>query len=327
MIGLHVVGALAGVALGVFAVVVGRTLIEGLRRDRRELPVRQAEGLRRDRWDRAVEKLDSEDAVERLECLASLERFGRDSPDAREDVVELICAYLRRPFLLPDDFGEMEPGQAPDEEVLAARRVELDVRRTAQRILSRHFRWPEGEARPFEFWEVDEIELQDAVLVDPDFADSVLSGVDLRDGLIIRGDFRGARFGRYANFDRAAFTEVAHFEQATFGSYTSFNGVRFDSARFDGARFAVGASFGGADFLEQASFEGTVWGGDAVFSAALFGGTTTFAGATFGDEADFSDARVAQPHAGHEWPSPWYVWAASSAPAAQGRLLARDVQA
>ncbi|MFI9452368.1 pentapeptide repeat-containing protein [Amycolatopsis sp. NPDC052450] len=227
MIGLHVVGALAGVALGVGAVYLGRTFIEGVRRDRRIQPETVTSGLRRDHWERIDEMLDSEDASERLEGLAVLERYGREDPDYREDVVSLICTYLRRPFEYPVE----------DEE-------ELEVRLAAQRILSRHFRWPEGEARPLEFWDLDYLDLRDAVLVEPDFADTVLDDADFKDSLIVRGDFRRTRFLSYVDFDRACFTGDTDFRTASFPRYATFIGALFSgTTTFDGAEFEQGADF------------------------------------------------------------------------------------
>ncbi|WP_410654397.1 pentapeptide repeat-containing protein [Amycolatopsis sp. lyj-112] len=230
MVGVHVVAALAGVALGVGAVYLGRTFIEGVRRDRRERPALLAEGLRHDRWEQAVEKLDSDDASERLACFADLERYGRENPDAGADILELACSYLRKPFEFP----------AQDE-------GELEIRLAAQQLLTRHLRWPEGEARPADFWEADELELQDAVLIDPDFADAVLVGADFRDSLIVRGDFRRARFPRFVTFDRAYFTEDVRFDEATFGLYASFAGAMFGgTASFAEARFQDDVTFTGA---------------------------------------------------------------------------------
>ncbi|QXV63062.1 hypothetical protein CVV72_17945 [Amycolatopsis sp. TNS106] len=227
MLGVHVVAALAGVALGVGAIYLVRMCIEGVRRDRRIQPETVTPGLRRDHWERIDEMLDSEDASERLEGFTVLERYGSEDPDCREDVVSLICTYLRRPFEYPVE----------DEE-------ELEVRLAAQRILSRHFRWPQGEARPLEFWDLDYLDLRDAVLVEPDFADTVLDDAKFRDSLIVRGDFRRTQFLSYVDFDRACFTGDTDFRSASFPRYATFIGALFSgTTTFDGAEFAEGADF------------------------------------------------------------------------------------
>ncbi|MFJ8916730.1 pentapeptide repeat-containing protein [Amycolatopsis sp. NPDC102389] len=227
MLGVHVVAALAGVALGVGAIYVVRMLIEGVRRDQRIQPENTTPGLLRDDWERIDEMLDSKDASERLECFALLERYGREDPHYREDVVSLVCTYLRRPFDYP----------AEDEK-------ELEIRLAAQRILSRHFRWPQGEARPLEFWDLDYLDLRDTVLVEPDFGDTVLEDADFRDSLIVRGDFRRTQFLSYVNFDRACFTGDIDFRAASFPRYATFVGAMFSgTTTFADAEWVHGADF------------------------------------------------------------------------------------
>ncbi len=223
MVGVHVIGALAGVALGVGAVFLGRMFIEGARRDRRLRPELIAAGVRRDRWELAVAKMDSEDAAERLESFTDLERYGREVPDAREDIIELTCTYLRRPFRFPVE----------DEQ-------EFEIRLAAQGLLTRHLR----RSGSLEFWEVDELDLRDAVLVEPDFADCDLSGADFGDGVIVGGNFRRARFQRFANFERTWFTGETDFRAATFPRNASFNA----------AMFAGVTTFAEAEFQDRVDF-------------------------------------------------------------------------
>jgi hypothetical protein len=230
MVGLHVLGALAGLALGIGAVYLVRMFIEGVRRDRRIQPEEVSAGLWRDDWERLEAMMESEDAAERLEGFAVLERYGREDPDVREDVVEMTCAYLRKPFPYPSEDDE-----------------ELEVRRAAQRLLTRHFRWLEGEARPFEFWDVDDLNLRDAVLIEPDFADTILDDAVFRDSLIVRGDFRRTRFLSVVDFDRACFTGDIDFRGASFPAHATFAGALFSgTTTFADAEFDQDADFTGA---------------------------------------------------------------------------------
>ncbi|WP_037304340.1 pentapeptide repeat-containing protein [Amycolatopsis orientalis] len=230
MVGVHVIGALAGVALGIGAVYLVRMVIEGARRDRRIQPEEMVPGLQRDDWKRLEAMMESEDAAERLESFAILERYGREDPDVREDVIEMTCAYLRKPFPYPSEDDE-----------------ELEVRRAAQGLLTRHFRWPAGEARPVEFWEVEELNLRDAVLVEPDFADTHLVETNLQDSLIVRGDFHGARFSPFVSFERACFTGDTDFRAASFPTHTSFVDAMFSGpTTFADAEFEQDADFTGA---------------------------------------------------------------------------------
>lgn len=222
--------ALAGVALGVGAVYVGLIWIEGARRDRRLRPERMVQARQQDHWRRLAEMLDgfaamldSEDAAERLAGLGELERCGRENPDVREDVIELTCAYLRRPFRHPVE----------DEE-------EFEIRRAAQGLLTRHLRRSGGA----EYWEVEELELRDAVLVEPDFEECDLSDADFRDGVVVGGNFRRARFWRFANFDRAWFTGDTDFRAAVFPEVASFSGAMFSGT----------TTFAEAEFKHRADF-------------------------------------------------------------------------
>jgi hypothetical protein len=106
-----------------------------------------------DRYTRAVEQLGHEKAPVRLGALYSLEHLAQDNPEYRQTVVDVLCAYLRMPYILPaqpeleaeqaeemaspangrDRTSQSAPGQDPGRE-------ELQVRRTAQRLLADHLR-------------------------------------------------------------------------------------------------------------------------------------------------------------------------------------------
>ena len=81
-------------------------------------------------YTRAVELLGNDSAAVRLGGLHALERLGQDNPGQRPTIAAVLCAYLRMP--------------APDGEPR-----ETEVRRSAQRVLTRHLRaddaahWPE----------------------------------------------------------------------------------------------------------------------------------------------------------------------------------------
>ncbi|MEV7554849.1 pentapeptide repeat-containing protein [Amycolatopsis sp. NPDC089917] len=233
MVGVYVVAALAGVALGVGAVYVGWIAIEGIRRDRRLRPGQAVQARQQDHWQRLAAmvdslagKLDSEDAAERLAGLGELERCGRENPDVRHEVIEQTCAYLRRPFRFPVE----------DEE-------EFEIRRTAQGLLTRHLRRSGGA----DFWDVEELDLRDAVLVEPDFEECDLSDADFRDGVIVGGNFRRARFWRFANFDRTWFTGDTDFRAAVFPRVAGFSGAMFSgTTTFAEAEFESRVDFDGA---------------------------------------------------------------------------------
>ena len=71
----------------------------------------------------SVEQLGSEKAAVRLGGLYALERLAQNVPEQRQTIVNVICAYLRMPYDLPD----------PDGEDYRSREQERQVRFTAQR--------------------------------------------------------------------------------------------------------------------------------------------------------------------------------------------------
>jgi Pentapeptide repeats (9 copies) len=222
---------------------------------------------------KAVEELGHDKAPVRLGALYSLERLAQNNPEHRQTVVDVVCAYLRMPYtsparkrrrsgrrrtrdsprpdgpttvtewLDPDrDQGPLMPGQDLAQE-------ELQVHRTAQRILAAHLRrrWRTSDQvaqrrRPSPreaFWPGISLDLTGATLVDVNFES--LS--------VVEAQFSRATFQGDARFEEAAFQQTAWFDKATFP-----RGVNFDKATFRG-----GASFFGATFQQVA------WFGEVAF--------------------------------------------------------------
>jgi hypothetical protein len=178
---------------------------------------------------KAVEQLGHEKAPVRLGALYSLERLAQNNPEHRQTVVDVVCAYLRMPFTVParselgaEQVGEAappaddqdraphpEPGQNPDQE-------ELQVRRTAQRILAAHLRRPPGisvaaaqRRRPSPrraLWPGISLDLTGAALVDFNFARVS----------VVRAWFNKATFQGETGFVEATFQGYAWFTRATF---------------------------------------------------------------------------------------------------------------
>ena len=89
-------------------------------------------------YTRAVDQLGAEKAPVRLGGLHALERLAQNTPAQRQTIVDVICSYLRMPFASP---GDQAPGEDAPEDAHSRyeqRRQELQVRLTAQRILSAH---------------------------------------------------------------------------------------------------------------------------------------------------------------------------------------------
>jgi hypothetical protein len=80
----------------------------------------------------------------------ALERLAQNNPAQWQTMVDVICAYLRMPFALPEDKPPAEDAAAEAHARYEQRCQELQVRLTAQRILAAHLKptavdtfWPD----------------------------------------------------------------------------------------------------------------------------------------------------------------------------------------
>jgi hypothetical protein len=89
-----------------------------------------------ERFARSVELLGDEADQVRVGALHSLVRLAVSTPRYKQTVLDVLCAYLRRPFTHPELHDGPEP-RAPDE---AADR-EREVRLTAQRLITDLLPW------------------------------------------------------------------------------------------------------------------------------------------------------------------------------------------
>jgi len=117
--------------------------------------LRQAEQVN-ELYTRAVEQLGHDEAPVRLGALYSLMHLAQANPDRRQTVVDVLCAYLRMPYAPPESAepAEVVAGEAPtghrDQPGRASKRdpaQELQVRLTAQRLVSEHVRRPRRRLR------------------------------------------------------------------------------------------------------------------------------------------------------------------------------------
>ncbi|MFD6567444.1 pentapeptide repeat-containing protein [Micromonospora profundi] len=262
-------------------------------------------------YTRAVELLGNDSAAVRLGGLHALERLGQDNPAQRATIVAVLCAYLRMPP--PDD----EPR-------------ETEVRRTAQRVLTRHLRadaadhWP-GVVLDLTGAALVDFDAAGCTLVDADFTSAVFTGVTSFAGATARGPLLfgaaafgnvvfdgldadgevvldGARFAGSADFERAAFDGLscrrasfagpASFRWASFGQPTSFDATRFeDAVSFREATFVGALSMEHTEFGASASFHATRFTSMALFRWTVFGAEALFDSARFTDAANFGRAR------------------------------------
>ncbi|TMR90601.1 pentapeptide repeat-containing protein [Nonomuraea basaltis] len=264
-----------------------------------------------DRYGRAVEQLGSDQAPVRLGGLYALEDLAQATPELRQTIVAVICAYLRMPFAMPTDRTTPDKAAGPDARDDGGStpgrhdpHEELQVRVTAQRILTAHLRyqpppsnrwWQSREAdADLRHWPDINLDLTGAMLVDFEMSKCQVTSANFT-GTTFTGctDFERTTFSRYATFAKATFTDRAAFHRAGF-AWVVFDGVAFnDRAEFGGVAFAGEAGFVEAAFTSRADFERATFTGVALFAKATFRSEAVFARAAFNDTAVYSEAAFA----------------------------------
>jgi hypothetical protein len=91
-------------------------------------------------YTKAADQLGSDQAPVRLAGLYALERLAHNTPDQRQTIVDVICAYLRMPYTPPDEQAPAEDAPTEAHTRHENRRQEQQVRLTAQKILSSNLR-------------------------------------------------------------------------------------------------------------------------------------------------------------------------------------------
>jgi uncharacterized protein YjbI with pentapeptide repeats len=254
-------------------------------------------------YTKAADQLGSEKAPVRLAGLHALERLAQNTPEQRQTIVDVICAYLRMPYTPPDEQLPAEDAPAEAHTRYENRRQEQQVRLTAQNILSRNLRlvhqcrrrwWRRTPPPAVPAWPGIRLDLTGALLLEFALAQCQLDYADLTrvqfNGL---AHFRHAQFTGGADFEGAQFTGGAEFWDAKFTGGADFRDAKFTGSRayFEGAQFTGRANFGSAQFTGRAFFGSTQFTGGAHFTDAKFTGGAHFGDAQFTGGADFRDAK------------------------------------
>lgn len=178
-------------------------------------------------YGKAADQLGSDKAPVRLAGLYALERLAAGYEEHRQMIVNVLCAYLRMPFENRDENLE-----------------ELQVRKTAQRILLLHLR-PGSAEQPNEgFWPDIDLDFSGATLVAFTLTHCSIRSITCYETKFSElTTFRGTEFRTKADFNKARFGERADFRGTIFiGGCESFNGALFagpaDFGRKSAARLA-----------------------------------------------------------------------------------------
>ncbi|RSM45222.1 hypothetical protein DMA12_14445 [Amycolatopsis balhimycina DSM 5908] len=170
-------------------------------------------------YGKAADQLGSDKAPVRLAGLYALERLAGGYEEHRQTIVNVLCAYLRMPFENREENLE-----------------ELQVRKTAQRILLLHLR-PGPAGNPNDgFWPD----------IDLDFSGATLVAFTLTHCSIRSITCYGTRFSGLAAFRGTEFRTKADFNKAHFQDRADFRGTIFIGGceSFNDAVFAGPADFG-----------------------------------------------------------------------------------
>lgn len=246
-------------------------------------------------YTKAADQLGSEKAPVRLAGLHALERLAQNTPEQRQTIVDVICAYLRMPYTPPEEQPPTEDAPTEAHTRHENRRQEQQVRRTAENVLFRNLssivvqrrRWRHRTPPP-------------AV---PNWSGICL---DLTGASLLKFSLPHCQLD-YADLTSAQFTNNASFLITEFTGGASFAHAQFTGeAFFVGAQFADWADFEGAQFKDRTEFGDVQFANGASFVRAEFTGEAFFLGAHFKDRADFEGARVASAaEPGSIWPPGW----------------------
>jgi hypothetical protein len=239
-----------------------------------------------DLYANAANQLGNDRSAVRLAGLYALERLAQNNAEHRQTIVNVICAYLRMPFIANTRDGRKSWFSSNQSAKKALQgKEERVVRQAAQTILSEHLRVPSSDwrttwsecpmPRETKFWPNMNLNLDDATLIDFDFLGCRVERVDFK---------RTKFFGR-TNFAHAEF-HTAYFREAQF----------HNEANFFGAWFQGRINFGSADFRQK-----------AIFQEAAFCGQGFFHDVKFRREVSFDAARARPMKNRHDrdWPTGW----------------------
>jgi hypothetical protein len=109
---------------------------------------------------KAVDQLAGGTPVMRLGAIYALESLAQNDKGRQQAVVDVLCGYLRLPFVLSRHPELFDSDVVDDDEL--ERRQELRVRLTAQEILARHL----GISPRGRFWPDMVVDLRGAALID-----------------------------------------------------------------------------------------------------------------------------------------------------------------
>ncbi|WP_158884336.1 pentapeptide repeat-containing protein [Amycolatopsis anabasis] len=259
-------GLAAGALVALYALWLNdrRRQVEERRQEtERERYALESERVADERFAKSVELLGHATDQVRVGALHALAGLARSRPSYTQTVLDVLCAYLRRPFHHP----RWDEAETDDSEVDR----ELTVRLTAQRLIKDLLPLTSDAEAP---------------AYDLDLTGAALEYFDIGGRRIGSLIIRLAKLHSSTTFRECEFTGPTWFTEASTGAGRT-------SGRFHCQRtvFRDRAWFSGTEFNGRADFEGTVFTGKTTFKRAKFSGLAVFAGTTFETSLELENTR------------------------------------
>ncbi|MBE1574876.1 hypothetical protein ACFORH_39545 [Amycolatopsis roodepoortensis] len=231
-------GALAG---GAIAALYGLWLNDRRRRTEEDRHEIERSRISDERFAKSIELLGNEADQVRIGAMHSLAGLARTRPEYRQTVLDVLCAYLRRPFEHPSFDPDLD---WDDKEKRAAAERERLVRRAAERLI-RDILPHAGTTGPTLSLNLSDARLDKLgllgrrigwfgadrceVLSYLDLTDAQLSGKFLLENATIRGRFEvtRARFERKVSLDGLVVEAPVDLSVATFEEAPSLEDAKF----------------------------------------------------------------------------------------------------
>ncbi|MFC3453594.1 hypothetical protein [Amycolatopsis speibonae] len=230
-------GALAG---GAIAALYGLWLNDRRRRTEEDRHEIERSRISDERFAKSIELLGNDADQVRVGAMHSLAGLARTRPEYRQTVLDVLCAYLRRPFAHPNFPSDIDW----DTENRAEAERERLVRRAAERLI-RDILPHAGTTGPTFSLNLSDARLDKLGLLGRrvgwfgadrcevssylDLTDAQLSGKFLLEDVTIHGEFvlTRARFERKVSLDHTVVETAVDFSTATFAEPPSLSGAKF----------------------------------------------------------------------------------------------------
>jgi hypothetical protein len=253
---------------------------QDLERRRQELESSRAEHDREraadERFLRAVELLGSDADQVRVGALHALAGLARGRPEYTQDVLDVICSYLRRPFDHPRYAARRGEEPPPDEHAERKQWEEADrwlqVRLTAQRLIADLL--PETDRPDAPAYDLD---LHGATLEYFDVSGRVIGQLRARELNLYESnsfhhcEIRGAAWFTGSHcWGRLYLHDTVFADRSWFSRFTAGGVVDFARTRFEG----------------DTKYATSTWAGPVSFRDAAFTRNVDFTKASFRDDLD-----------------------------------------